>query len=77
MMKWNRLLILSLFLLFQEHASGMDDKEIGKGGPPKKPPTLGEKVTLYDSNEKVKIDEDGRAYIGVSLKELHNLGGDS
>lgn len=46
---------------------------LGKGGPPKIPPVIGTRVKIYDENLEVKIDKDGRPYVGMSIEELQAL----
>lgn len=82
-MNWKKLL-LALFVaveLFSADTEQVCDKpetknaecsseRIGRGGPPKKPPKMGNKVQVYAGNEVIKFDSDGRAYIGVPADEV-------
>lgn len=46
---------------------------LGKGGLPKIPPVFGARVKIYDENLEVKIDKDGRPYVGMGIEELQTL----
>jgi hypothetical protein len=56
--------------LFYTKDDTKNDIELGKGEPPKIPPIFGERVKVYDENMEIKIDKDGRSYIGMSIEEI-------
>lgn len=43
---------------------------LARGNKPAKPVMFGKPVRIYDSQEELKIDEEGMPYIGMSLREL-------
>jgi hypothetical protein len=59
-----------------EDSTGKIYNTLHVGGPPAKKPVFGPSVRVYDSEEKIKIDEEGQAYIGISVKELLKLQAD-
>lgn len=49
-----------------------------QGGPPKNPPIFGARAKVYEEDAgPIKIDKNGHAYMGISIDELHDLGGQS